>query len=443
MGHGKCQDERNSKCLLQSSFPLFRVIFASYYFPFGVPLSLVAYEQDHVSAPARDWPEVTKLLKLSGEAAGHLHTLHEILQQPATWRATADQMVESHFSWKGLLEQLSCIVLTGSGSSEYVGNCVSAAFQRRLGVTVEAIGSGALLTDATHLLPVERPALMISFARSGDSPESAGALSEVSHAEPEIRQLALTCNAEGKLARRAVEEKDIHAIVLNEKTNDRSLVMTSSFTNMVLAALSLAWSDDLDGYKIMSEALVAGGTSVLRQAFSQLQPVAELNFHRAFYLASPSTFGAAREAALKMTEMTAGRVMSVAETYLGLRHGPMSAVDAKTLIVSFLSSDAKVRAYECDLLQELTEKDLGMRKILVGSDIPSTLLQADDVAISHPAFAMVGDESAAILHVVVGQVLALFRCMHEGLRPDAPSESGVIHRVVQKFRLHGEAARSA
>lgn len=115
----------------------------------------------------------------------------------------------------------------------------------------------------------------------------------------------------------------------------------------------------------------------------------------------------------------------------------MSAVDANTLVVCFLSSDPVRRAYEEDLIEELNAKKLGLRKVLVGTGAPANLLQPGDLAIDHNGFAKAGDDGSSMLHVMVGQVLAFFRCMQEGLKPDAPSATGVINRVVQSFHLHG------
>lgn len=384
-----------------------------------------------------DLSEIQRLLALPEAETGHLATLTEILQQPATWRTTAQQMSTAMDSLSSVMQGVKTIILTGSGSSEYAGECARPQLQRRACATVQTIGSGTLLTDGTDLLSSERPALMISFARSGDSPESVGALRKTMQADPSIRQLVLTCNAHGQLAKLATSDDRIHAVVLDERTNDRSLVMTSSFTNMVLAALSLGWLDRGDEYTAFADNLSAAAASLLASCFTELPAVARQPFHRAFFLADASVFGAAREAALKMTEMTAGRVMTAAETYLGLRHGPMSAVDPATLIVCFLSSDSTRRSYESDLIAELNAKNLGMRKVIVGSGVSASLLREGDLAISHPGFATAGDDGCAILHVLVGQVLAFYRCMHEGLKPDAPSATGVINRVVQKFRLHG------
>jgi tagatose-6-phosphate ketose/aldose isomerase len=167
-----------------------------------------------------------------------------------------------------------------------------------------------------------------------------------------------------------------------------------------------------------------------------LARVAGVRFQRAVFLGSGSRFGAAREAALKMSEMTAGRVTTLCETYLGLRHGPMSYVHKDTLIVCFFSSDPTVRAYEADLLRELDQKELGLLKVIVGEDVPKELVRANDVVIECPGLRELGDQNAPIIDAVVGQLLGFFRCLDEGLRPDSPSEDGIINRVVQSFTLH-------
>ncbi|HEY8997673.1 MAG TPA: hypothetical protein VIM60_07225, partial [Edaphobacter sp.] len=269
-------------------------------------------------------PEIVRLQSIP-EDTGHTHTLEEILQQPSTWRATASQLTSALPQLARHINGVSSVILTGSGSSEYAGDCCRAFLQRRLGLTVQVVGSGTILTNGTDLFPTSRPAVMISFARSGDSPESVAAL-QATEMEAELRQLVVTCNANGRLALRAAQDERVKAVVLDEKTNDRSLVMTSSFTNMVLATMALAWRDNPSGLLPFAELLSATGEDVLSDCFERLPEVARLPFHRAFYLADASAFGAARESALKMTEMTAGRVMTASETYLGLRHGPMSAV---------------------------------------------------------------------------------------------------------------------
>jgi tagatose-6-phosphate ketose/aldose isomerase len=77
--------------------------------------------------------------------------------------------------------------------------------------------------------------------------------------------------------------------------------------------------------------------------------------------------------------------------------------------------------------------------LIFGEDIPLDLASSEDVIIECKGLAKIGDENVSVLDVLVGQLLAFFRCLKEDLHPDAPSSSGVISRVVQKFALHGSA----
>jgi tagatose-6-phosphate ketose/aldose isomerase len=372
---------------------------------------------------------------------GYYHTLREIVQQPFSWIRTADQMTKLASDLRPCVSQLRNIILTGSGSSEYAGHCARLALQTRLGVNTLAIGGGALLTHL-HALPPGRPALLISLARSGDSPESVGALSLVRKTDPAIHHLVLTCNAGGKLAANFRQDPRVRVITLHDETNDRSLVMTSSFTNLALAAYSLGFLDEPELYTSHCRQLSNVAKQLLETQFDTLAQVGGLGFKRAVFLGSGPRLGAILEAALKMLEMTAGQVSAMSETYLGLRHGPMSYVHADTLLVCFLSSDATVRAYECDLIRELNQKDLGMMKLIVGDAVPSELARDRDLVINCPGLAEVGEYSAPVIEVVIAQLLGFFRCLREGLRPDSPSKDGVINRVVQSFALHLPAGSS-
>jgi tagatose-6-phosphate ketose/aldose isomerase len=389
-------------------------------------------------------PQAARLFRSTEDdqrSRGYYHTLREIVQQPFSWIHTADQMARLASDLRPCVSELRNIILTGSGSSEYAGHCVRLALQTRLGVNTLAIGGGALLTHL-HAVPPGRPALLISLARSGDSPESVGALSLVLKTDPAIHHLVLTCNAAGKLAASFRQDPRVRVITLHDETNDRSLVMTSSFTNLALAAYALGFLDEPELYTSHCRQLSNVAKQLLETQFDTLAQVGGLGFKRAVFLGSGPRLGAILEAALKMLEMTAGQVSAMSETYLGLRHGPMSYVHADTLVVCFLSSDATVRAYECDLIRELNQKDLGMIKLIVGDAVPSDLARDRDLVINCPSLAEVGEYSAPVIEVVIAQLLGFFRCLREGLRPDSPSKDGVINRVVQSFALHLPAGSS-
>jgi tagatose-6-phosphate ketose/aldose isomerase len=328
-------------------------------------------------------------------------------------------------------------MLTGSGSSLYAAECLVFPLQEALRVPVCAAPAGLLLTHPRGALPPSGPFLLVSLARSGNSPESRAVVDLVLENAPRAHHLVITCNRNGALATAYRSVPAVRAVVLDERTDDRSLVMTSSFTNLVLAGHALGEMGHLDAYVARSAELARAAASVLMQSADALAGVARRDFGSAVFLGSGCRLGAAREAALKMLEMTDGRVSTLPESFLGLRHGPMSALHDDTLIVAFLSRAPVARAYELDLLRELHRKQLGARRIVVGSEVPKEAAPGpDDVIVDCDAGNALTDADLVLVDVLVGQLLAFFRCLHVGLRPDAPSADGVISRVVDTFEIH-------
>ena len=402
-------------------------------------LGALLADQSWVKGLAESQPKAAALLSRSDSEQirlGYFHTLREIYQQPTTWLKTAEKMIASAPELRESVRGSQALVLTGSGSSEFAGHCVRAALKRELNVVTEVIGGGTLLAYGEAAVPPGRPLLAVSLARSGDSPESMGAISRLLENESQIRHLVLTCNREGRVADTFRDHPDAHVIALDDATNDRSLVMTSSFTNLVLAVRCLGLLDSLERYRDVSVQLSQVASELLRSHFGTAARVGAMDFRRAIYLGSGPRLGAARESALKMLEMTAGSVATLCDSYLGFRHGPMSFAHSDTLIVCFLSSDPTLRAYECDLLREIDDKDLGLMKVIVGSFVPPEVARKNDVIIECSGLRDIGDDESTVIHVIVGQLLAFFCCLKHGLRPDSPSEDGVINRVVQSFKLH-------
>jgi tagatose-6-phosphate ketose/aldose isomerase len=254
--------------------------------------------------------------------------------------------------------------------------------------------------------------------------------------EPEFRHMVVTCNEQGSLARDSRLHEKVHVITLPPETHDKSLVMTSSFTNLLLAARFIGMLERPEEYRNLCERLSKIVGELIRSKFDSLARIASTDFRRAVFLGSGSRFAASREAALKMLELTSGRVTTLCETYLGFRHGPMSYVQDDTLIVCNLSCDATIRAYELDLLHELDRKRLGLSKLIVGENIPDSVVREGDGVIECQGLTELGDEETPTVCVVVAQLLAFFRCLEEGLQPDSPSEGGIISRVVEKFPLY-------
>ena len=365
---------------------------------------------------------------------GYGHTLREIVQQPVTWIETAARMREVVSSIEESLEGATAIVMTGSGSSVYAAECVAPGLQRSLGLPVSAVPAGLILTHPDTCLPPSGRFLVVSLARSGNSPESRAVVDFLLESRSQARHLFITCNREGALATSYRDRSGVRTIVLDEKTDDRSLVMTSSFTNLVLAGRALG------GEPATAEArargLAGAAARLLREQSSALAEVARSGFGSVVYLGSGCRLGSAREAALKMLEMNGGDVWTLAESYLGLRHGPMSGIRPDSLLVAFLSSDPLVRAYELDLLRELDRKALGSRRVVLGAGIPRDLGASSGVLALDGGTPPFADEDLTLLDAVTGQLVAFFRCLAAGYRPDSPSQDSVITRVVSGFEIH-------
>lgn len=370
-------------------------------------------------------------------AKGYRHTIREICQQPPTWGETALRMKDFRNQIHESLRGCERIVLTGSGSSQYVGECVAPALRRELGISVDVKGGGALLLGAGASVAGE-PTLVVSIARSGESPESAAVVERLIATEPWTKHLILTCNSSGRLAREFAKDPRVQLVSLSEEVHDRSLVMTSSFTNLALSARFLGWLDRPEEFSASASRLSHAARRLLTVWPDRLNSFVSGDIERVLFLGDGCQYAAARECALKMLEMTAGRVATMAETYLGLRHGPMCFINEKTLMVCFQSSDPLIRAYQRDLIAEIDAKGLGARKLVAGVDDPGAVPnKGSDLAISYdfPGYDA-DDADLAMLNVMIGQILGFHRCREEGLQPDSPSESGVISRVVGEFRIH-------
>lgn len=364
---------------------------------------------------------------------GYVHTLAEIWQQPGLWVETARRVAAVPELFNGS----KAILLTGSGSSYFVGKCIESALQASTGMPVSVVESGELLMLGASALPPVRPLLIVSFARSGDSPESFGLIEQLLATEPGISHLVITCNPHGRLARSWGDGADprVRVLVLDERSCDRSLVMTSSFTCMAVAGLGLA--AEPVSYLAAVQALADGVTDLLASGLAPVEEFPVESFQRMIAVGSGALYGAALESSLKILEMTDGRVLSRAETFLGLRHGPMCALQNRSLLFAGLSSHPVRRAYQLDLLRDVDRKRLGGRKVIVGGQVPSEVIRPGDLAIQMPGLMGLGDEWVAIAMVVASQLLGFLRCQAEGLRPDHPVAGESITRVVGAFPLHG------
>ena len=385
-----------------------------------------------------------ELPEVEQKERGLLFTPREIAQQPETWKTTVgifqqnQERIRSFLEQAGVLEAVEkrpIVMLVGAGTSDYIGYALALLLREKWGCEVSACASTDLLTNLSDYVVRGRKYLWISFSRSGDSPEAVAVLKQAIEQYPEISHLIVTCNLHAQMIEVASAASHSCVVVLDDAVNDRSLAMTSSFTNMVVMGQCLAHAWSIGEYASLVEQLSDAGREFLAIASREAAITAALQQPRACFVGSGTLFGAAKESALKVTEMTAGQVKSISETVLGLRHGPMAALDTETLFVCFVSSEQRRQQYASDLLQEISQKRITGRRIVVGPASAQHLFTAScDVYLS--VGDGIDDGYRPILDVMFGQLLGLHGAVARNIKPDAPSPEGVINRVVQEFRIY-------
>ena len=373
-------------------------------------------------------------------------TLTEIYQQPATWEKTCRQIEENKEELQKFIDQvIKCddfdVILTGAGTSEFVGNALFAHLSGLLNHKAKSYGTTDIVATPEAYLSRTKPTLLISFGRSGNSPESVGAVDAAESVCDNVYHLFVTCNKNGALSKRAAEThikvQHIAVLDLTDETHDQSFAMTSSYSNMYLATYLCFHLNELEETVEKVRKIAAAGQNFLDNHYSVAQQIVdEYNFERIVYLGSNTLKGTSQESALKMLELTAGRVVTMYDTPMGFRHGPKSIVDDTTLTVVYLSDEAYTRQYEVDLLKEMS----GQRK---GNKIVVVMSSADEAVSALADYTVVYDmkeENENILlgldYILFAQTLAVLKSLSLDITPDNPCPTGEVNRVVKGVTLY-------
>ena len=383
------------------------------------------------------------------QSRGLSYTPGEIQQQPATWRATVKLLTQKRDQILSFLAELGpadrmSVLLAGAGTSDYIGRALAALLRREWQCEVAAVASTELVTNLEDYLLPGRQYLVISFSRSGESSEGVALIQQALERYPQrIRHLVITCNRSGAMVEQFSGSPGLATIVLDDAVNDRGLAMTSSFSNMVVAGQFLAYIRTPQTYTPLAECLAEMGTRLLPAAANLAAALSEAPPRKVCFLGTGALQAVADESALKVLELNAGRIHTIAQSALGLRHGPLSSLDAETLVVAYLSGDEPRAQYEIDLLKELRAKQLGSRLVVVAPSQDSRLsaLTADVLSLEAPK--KFPDTCRPPVDVIVGQLLGLFFSIHNGLTPDSPSPSGAISRVVSHVKIYSRNGSGA
>ena len=368
-------------------------------------------------------------------------TTREIYQQPQVWqtafenyKAQSDKIV-AFLNGIGEKHDYIKVILTGAGTSAYVGETLLPYFRKIYDErkwNFNAIATTDIVANPLVYLHKEVTTILVSFARSGNSPESVAAVDLAKDIVEELYQITITCAEEGKLAQQAHGDERNLLLLQPAPSNDAGFAMTSSFTSMMLTALLVFDKTDLVTKEEKISALIALSQEMLDSA-AAIQKMVSLDYNRVIYLGAGPFFGLAHEAQLKILELTAGQVATMYESPIGFRHGPKSLVNEETVVVVFGSTDSYTKLYDFDLVREVAGDEIA-RKVILLTDQKEDLENVEQVIFSSQQLA--DDVYRVFPYIVYGQLFALLTALKVNNRPDTPSPTGTVNRVVQGVIIH-------
>ena len=372
------------------------------------------------------------------------NTAKEILQQPKLWKETLEIFRNSEKSLKEYFKKIGFgkefdIVFTGAGTSEYVGNILEPLLNKNETGEFKSIATTDILNNPLNYMKKNKKTLVVSFARSGDSPESAGVIDIADKLIDEVYHLFITCNKDGALAKRAVGNEKIFLLLMPEESNDKGFAMTSSFSCMLLSGI-LAFSKNSE--EVIEEMLkiIDIAEKELKNKYVEIKEIAEQEHKRIVVLGSGILKGLAQELSLKVMELSAGKVVSVNNTTLGFRHGPKAIVNEETIDFELVNQDEYAMKYDEGLLEEMSE-DKSADKLIAYNISNNNSIEKSTYKVIKP------DESdrekiknrelaSLFIYLIYGQTYAFFKSQYLGNTTDNPFPSGEVNRVVKKFKVH-------
>lgn len=386
--------------------------------------------------------------KSNWESANGIFTATEIHQQPATWNKTIAQIKNEKEAIAKFIANVTSkedydIILTGAGTSEYVGNALYSYLNKTNGFKVKSYATTDIVATPENYLSQTRPTLLVSFGRSGNSPESVGAVEVADEVcGSYVYHLFVTCNCEGALSKAAETRHNAYAINLTPETHDQSFAMTSSFSNMMLATVLCFNLDRIDEIAAEMEDVITATEKMLNEGWTAAEEIVKgYDFNRIVYLGANALKGIAQESQLKMLELTAGKVCTCFDSPMGFRHGPKSIINDETLTVVYVSDDPYTRQYEIDLIKEMSGQRKGNKILAVMNKKDDEIASLVDYAI---AFDMNNEHDNMLLgfaYITIAQMIALFKSLSYEITPDNPCPTGEVNRVVKGVILHSYTKR--
>ena len=367
-------------------------------------------------------------------------TSAEIAQQPRLWAETCALMAAKEGEIATFLARLGelrdvRIIFTGAGSSAFVGDVLAPLVGKTAGIRAESIHTTDIVSAPDSYLFADVATLLVSFARSGNSPESVGAVKYARAQVKDLYEVAITCDPTSKLYGYTMESDKSLTLVMPEGSNDKGFAMTSSVSCMLMAGYLLL-TGEADDLREDIELLSCNVASAAPGFAEVAQRSADKDFDRIAFLGSGFLKHTAHEASLKMMELTNGIVNASYEGSMGFRHGPKSVIRDKTVTVHLISPDPFSARYDIDLLREVYGQKKGNVVIAIGGQDAGELLGDEVLRIASQGYGAGKALCAELEMLVFCQMLALFKSLALGVVTDDPSPTGVVNRVVKGVTVY-------
>lgn len=359
------------------------------------------------------------------------YTYTEILNQADTWLEVYNLYEKRKNDIEKFLKKVGkdCkVIFTGAGTSEYVGNIALDYLKTHGEFEFESVATTDLVSAPYLHFEKNQKTLLVSFARSGNSPESLAAVKLGKQIVDDFYNLPITCAKEGKLAQALKDDENSYVFLEPEITNDKGFAMTNSFSSMLLATL-LIFDTKTQNKKEIVEKISKLGKEIYNN-LEEIENLVNFDFNRVVYLGSGPLGKLTKEARLKILELTAGEVATIWESSMGFRHGPKSFVDENTLVISFVSSNPYTRLYDLDILDEIANDKIA--KKIIG--ISNSKLDRDYELIFEEDG--IDDVYLCPAYIIIGQIIALVTSLRVGNTPDNPSRTHTVNRVVKGVTIH-------
>lgn len=376
------------------------------------------------------------------ERLGAIITAPEIYQQPGLWREAYDLYQAKVDAIKQFLSGIRekhafvHVIFTGAGTSDFVGQSIANHLNQVNDlnhIRFSNIGSIELVTRPRDYLQADIPTILVSFARSGNSPESLAAVENAKKLVDDLYQVTITCAPDGKLAL-AAQGDDYNLLLLQPAgSNDKGFAMTGSYTCMALTALLVFSTISEEEKARYVDTIIRLGQDVLERE-DYIQDLVNLDFERVIYLGAGGFYGLAHEAQLKILELTAGQIATMYESPVGFRHGPKSLINTQTIVIEFTSNDAYTKQYDIDLLNEVQGDGIA-RRIVALSAAPITNTEAPTFVLADGGQDL-PDVFLTFPYILFGQTFAIMTALKCKNLPDTPSPTGTVNRVVEGVTIY-------